>query len=124
MAIRDLFRRSRPRVPADPSDLDHLRRWCATRVGVEAFLEPETLVSVPGLCLVAFDGEWTRRPVGDVATARRVAHELGAPLFDVLETGYPQRMRDFEEGRRAVERRERRERLREQVREQTGGADQ
>ena len=40
-------------------------------MGVEAYLEPETLVSVPGLCLVAFDGEWTRRPVGDVATARQ-----------------------------------------------------
>ena len=117
MAIGDLFRRRRSRVPADPADLDHLRRWCATRVGIEAFLEPETLVSVPGLCLVAFDGEWTRRPVGDVGTARRVADELGLPLFDVLETGYPRRMREFEEGRRAVERRERRERLREQVRE-------
>lgn len=116
MAIRDLFRRGRPRVAADPADLEHLRRWCVTRIGIEAFLEPETLVSVPGLCLVAFDGEWTRRPVGDVATARRVAGELDVPLFDVLETGYPQRMRDFEEGRRAVERRERRERLREQMR--------
>jgi hypothetical protein len=105
VAIRDLFRRGRPRVAADPADLEHLRRWCATRVGIEAFLEPETLVSVPGLCLVAFDGEWTRRPVGDVATARRVAGELDVPLFDVLE-----------EGRRAVERRERRERLREQMR--------
>lgn len=121
MGIRDLFRRRRVRVPADPADLEHLRRWAATRVGVEAYLEPETLVSTPGLCLVAFDGEWTRRPVGDVATARKVAEELDLPLFDVLETKYPQRMRDFEEGRRAVERRERRERLREQMREADGG---
>ena len=63
MGIRDLFGRRRRGIAADPADLDHLRRWCRTRVGVEAYLEPETLVSVPGLCLVAFDGEWTRRPV-------------------------------------------------------------
>ena len=117
MAIRDLFRRRRTRIPADPADLAHLRRWCATRVGIEAFLEPETLVSVPGLCLVAFDGEWTRRPVGDVATARRIASELKIPLFDASVQGYPQRMRDYEEVRIKRERRERTRRLREQMRE-------
>lgn len=116
MGIRDLFGRRKPRIPADPADLDHLRRWCRTRVGVEAFLEPETLVSVPGLCLVAFDGEWTRRPVGDVATARRITSELKVPLFDATVNGYPQRMRDCEEVRIKRERRERAERLREGMR--------
>lgn len=120
MGLRDLFRRSRPRVAADPADLEHLRRWCATRVGVEAFLEPETLVSVPGLCLVAFDGEWTRRPVGDVSTARSVTKRLDLPLFDVLETGYPDRKRAYEEVRIARGRRERARRLREKMR----GADE
>lgn len=56
MGIRDLFGRRRRGIAADPADLEHLRRWCRTRVGVEAYLEPETVVSVPGLCLVAFDG--------------------------------------------------------------------
>ncbi len=117
MGIRDLFRRRGNRISADPADLDHLRRWCRTRVGVEAFLEPETLVSVPGLCLVAFDGEWTRRPVGDVSTARKIADQLKLPLFDASVTGYPQRMRDYEEVRIKRERRERARRLREQMRE-------
>lgn len=116
MAIRDLFRRRRSRIPADPADLAHLRRWCATRVGVEAFLEPETLVSVPGLCLVAFDGEWTRRPVGDVATARQLTAKLRIPLFDAAVTGYPARMRAYEEVRISRERKERARRLRDQVR--------
>lgn len=119
MGIRNLFRRRGPRIPADPADLDHFRQWCRTRVGVEAFLEPETLVSVPGLCLVAFDGEWTRRPVGDVATARKIAGQLKLPLFDASVTGYPQRMRDYEEVRIKRERRERARRLREQMREAT-----
>ncbi|WP_407335871.1 oxidoreductase [Dietzia kunjamensis] len=121
MGIRDLFGRRGPRVPADPADLDHLRRWCRTRVGVEAYLEPETLVSVPGLCLVAFDGEWTRRPVGDVATARKLAAQLKLPLFDAAVQGYPQRMRDYEEVRIKRERRERSERLRDRLREPEGG---
>ena len=121
MGIRDLFGRRGPRVPADPADLDHLRRWCRTRVGVEAYLEPETLVSVPGLCLVAFDGEWTRRPVGDVATARKLAAQLKLPLLDAAVQGYPQRMRDYEEVRIKRERRERAERLRGRLREPEGG---
>ena len=116
MGIRDLFGRRKPRIPADPADLDHLRRWCRTRVGVEAFLEPETLVSVPGLCLVAFDGEGTRRPVGDVATARRITAERKVPLVGATGNGYPQRMRDYEEVRIKRERRERAERLREGMR--------
>ncbi len=120
MGIREMFGRRKTRIPADPADLEHLRRWCSTRVGVEAFLEPETLVSVPGLCLVAFDGEWTRRPVGDVGTARKLAAELKLPLFDAT-AGYPQRMRDFEEVRIKRERRERAQRLREQMREADGG---
>ena len=120
MGIRDLFGRRRTRIPADPADLDHLRRWCRTRVGVEAFLEPETLVSVPGLCLVAFDGEWTRRPVGDVGTARKLTSDLKLPLFDATVSGYPQRMRDYEEVRIKRERRERAARLREQMREADG----
>lgn len=120
MGIRDLFRRRRPRIPADPADLDHLRSWCATRVGIEGFLEPETLVSVPGLRLVAFDGEWTRRPVGDVATARKLTGQLKIPLYDALESGYPDRMRAYEEVRIKRERRERARRLRDQMREADG----
>lgn len=120
MGLSNIFRKRSPRIPADPGDLAHLRSWCETRVGVDAFLEPATLMSVPGLCLVAFDGEWTRRPVGDVATARKVTKELKLPFYDVLKTGYPDRMRSFEEVRIKAERRERTRRLREQMR----GADE
>lgn len=120
MAFRDLFRRRRTRISADPADLAHLRSWCRTRVGIEAYLEPETLVSVPGLRLIAFDGEWTRRAVGDVATARKLTDELKIPLYDAMETGYPDRMRLFEEVRIARQRKERARRLREQMR----GADE
>lgn len=122
MGLRDWFsgRRLRSAEIADPADIAHLRRWNASRVGVEAYLEPETLVNVPSLCLVAIDGEWTRRPVGTVRRAGELAREMDVPLFDVMETKYPQRMRDFEEGRRALERRERRDRLREEARRLDG----
>lgn len=120
MGLRDMFGRRQSRIPADPADLEHFRRWAATRVGIEAYLEPETLVSVPGLCLVAFDGEWTRRPVGDVDTARKLALKLKVPMFDASVSGYPQRMRDFEEVRIARERRERARRLRDSMDEADG----
>ena len=122
MGLRDLFRpgrgrgragtAGRPSVAADPADLGHLRDWAATRVGVDAFLEPATLVDPVGLCLVDLLGEWTRRPVGDERTARRLCDELGVQLHDVLVTGYPERMREFDRARLARRRREQRERLR------------
>ena len=41
----------------------HLTEFARTRRGVEAFVEPKTVVTQTTLLLVAFDGEWTRRVV-------------------------------------------------------------
>ena len=54
--------------------------------------------------LVAHDGEWTRRIVGERG-AQRLSAELKIPVYDVRKTGYPQRMRDFEARRKILERR-------------------
>ncbi|MFR9779982.1 hypothetical protein ACL02O_28490 [Micromonospora sp. MS34] len=101
-----LFRRrkrtgavSRDRV-ADRADLDHLENFVRTRRGVEAYLEPRTTVTETTLMLIADDGEWTRRRVGDPTEARRFAHKLAIPIYDVRLMGYPQRMRDYNERRK------------------------
>jgi len=86
------------------ADLRHLRQWAAQRTGVEAFVEPQTPVTPLTIVLVAADGEWTRRPAGGAAGARRVGEQLQIPVYDVQKVGYPQRMRDFDE-RRRIERR-------------------
>lgn len=81
----------------------HLAEFARSRVGVEAFLEPATNDTGLTLLLIATDGEWTRRRVPDAATARRFAHDLAMPFYDVNFTGYPQRMRDYNGRQRAAE---------------------
>jgi hypothetical protein len=86
-----------PRAPGDTirqHDLDELMRWCAGRPLVEAFVEPETIVNEMSVVLVDTDGEHIRRPIGGPKGIDVIANQLGVPVYDVEETGYPQRMRD------------------------------
>lgn len=99
-------RRKRPGAPAagdrtaTRADLDHLEQFVRSRPGVEAFIEPRTTVTETTVILIADDGEWTRRRVDSPEGARRFAHRLGLPIYDVRLVGYPQRMRDFNERRK------------------------
>jgi hypothetical protein len=47
--------------------------------------------------LIAHDGEWTRRRVESPEAARRFAHGVAIPVYDIALMGYPQRMRDYNE---------------------------
>jgi hypothetical protein len=80
---------------ATPEDLDALRAFARSRAGVEFFVEPETMVTDTTAVAVAADGEWTRRRVGSPKVIRRVARELGLPVYDVQIVGYPERMRAY-----------------------------
>ena len=73
----------------------HFAQFVETRRGVEAFVEPGTQVTPQSLVLVAWDGEWTRRAVGSRPAAFDIAGRLGIPVYDVLLTGYPPRMREW-----------------------------
>jgi hypothetical protein len=75
--------------------LEHLAQFVATRVGVEAYIEPPNNQTQTTLLLIATTGEWTRRKVPDAKAARQLAAELGIPVYDVNFTGYPQRFRDW-----------------------------
>jgi hypothetical protein len=88
------------RRPADRADLEHLAEFVRSRRGVEAFIEPRTTVTETTMLLVAHDGEWTRRRVDSPESARRFAHQLSMPIYDVRLMGYPQRMRDYNEKRK------------------------
>ena len=85
---------------ADRADLDHLENFVRTRRGVEAYIEPRTTVTETTVMLIAGDGEWTRRRIDGPEGARRFAHRLAIPVYDVRLMGYPQRMRDFNERRK------------------------
>ena len=85
------------------TDAEYLANWTRTHRGVEAYVEPKTTVTDVTVVLVAADGEWTRRIVGERG-AQRIGRDLHIPVYDVRKTGYPQRMRDYD-ARRRIERR-------------------
>ncbi|MBV9141457.1 MAG: oxidoreductase [Pseudonocardiales bacterium] len=98
MGVLDwLLARCRPGVArvTSEADIDYLAQWAASRRGVEAFVEPRTMVTETTMVLVAHDGEWTRRRVGGSHGARRLGKRLRIPVYDVSLIGYPQRMRDY-----------------------------
>lgn len=73
----------------------HLRDFVATRVGVEMYVEPRTSVTPTTVILIATSGEWTRRRVSGPEVAGDLARDLGVPVYDVQQTGYPRRMREW-----------------------------
>ncbi len=94
-------------------DLEYLKKWVNEHAMVEAFVEPETLVNEMSVLLVDVTGEFTRRRIGGPKGIDVIAKELGVPIYDVEETGYPQRMREKIERDRILRKREEQRKRRE-----------
>lgn len=98
-----------PRAPGDTireKDAHDLVEWARGRAFVEAFIEPETVVNEMSTVVVDEFGDFIRRPIGGPKGIDRVARLLGCAVYDVEETGYPQRMREKIEKDRILRRRE------------------
>jgi hypothetical protein len=98
-------RKSGPRVAkldreANDADIEALIAFARSRVGVEFYVEPETFATDTTAVAIAHDGEWTRRRVGSPQVIKKVARDLGLPAYDVQLTGYPARMRAWNERNR------------------------
>src|SRR4051812_34090000 len=78
---------------ADNGDIEALMAFARSRRGVEFYVEPETFATDTTAVAVAVDGEWKRRRVGSPQVIKKVARNLGLPVYDVQITGYPPRMR-------------------------------
>ena len=78
----------------------HFREFIATRPECEAFVEPATRVTQTTMVIVAGTGEWTRRKVPDLKAGQKLARDLGVPVFDVNLSGYPSRMREWDQQQR------------------------
>lgn len=76
-------------------ELDYLLGFARSKTGVEAYVEPATNVTAMTVCLIAHDGEWTRRRVAGPRAARELGERAGIPVYDVAATGYPPRMREW-----------------------------
>ncbi len=85
---------------AQAATVAYLTDFVKTRPGCEAFIEPPTRVTQTTMVVVAESGEWTRRRVPDQVTARKLAKQLGIVAFDVNLSGYPSRMREWNETHR------------------------
>ncbi|RUQ14606.1 oxidoreductase [Corynebacterium genitalium] len=98
-----------PRAPGEtirPDDAQYLRDWVTGRAYVEGFVEPETMVNEMSVVLVDEKGNYTRRRIGGPKGIDQVADMLGIMLYDVDETGYPDRMRRKIEQERILRKRE------------------
>lgn len=114
--VFNLFGRKKPRSnlrpargPGEtvrPADLQFLLDWARTHPRVEAYIEPETLVNEMSVVLVDRDGVFVRRRIGGPKGIDVVVKKLGVPVYDVEETGYPQRMRERIEYERILRKRE------------------
>jgi hypothetical protein len=88
---------------ATDEDIEALIEFARSRRGVEFYVEPETFATDTTAVAVAHDGEWTRRRVGSPRVIGKVARDLALPVYDVQITGYPRRMRAYNERRRNAE---------------------
>ncbi|MFD0888120.1 hypothetical protein ACFQ08_26570 [Streptosporangium algeriense] len=88
---------------ATDSDVEALIAFAKSRQGVEFYVEPETFATDTTAMAIAHDGEWTRRRVGSPAVIKKVARDLALPVYDVQLTGYPARMRAYNERRKRAE---------------------
>ena len=91
--IHQAKRRLKGVVPASVDRPGAIEEFLNTHRGVEAYVEPETVISPRSVVLVDVDGGWRRFPLPDDAPLRRLAAERGIPIFDAGRTGYPPRMR-------------------------------
>ncbi len=64
-----------------------------THEGVEAYVEPKTVVSPKSVVLIDGAGEWRRFELKEDAYLRRLSADRAVPIFDAARTGYPPRMR-------------------------------
>jgi hypothetical protein len=80
-------------VPGPVEQRDDLVEFLNTHHGVEAYVEPKTVISPMSVVLVDAAGEWRRFELKEDAYLRQLAADRGLRIFDASRTGYPPRMR-------------------------------
>lgn len=91
----DQISRRMKAVPAPQEERDRILDFVQTRSGVEAFVEPKTVIHPLSVVLVAGDGEWIRVELRDDAYLRELARTRGLRVADATRVGYPERMRRY-----------------------------
>lgn len=81
--------------PGEPEDRRKIVDFLESRTGVEAFVEPRTVMHPLSVVLVAGDGEWVRVALSDDRFLRELARTRGLRIQDASRVGYPERMRRY-----------------------------
>jgi hypothetical protein len=92
---QDRLKRKIKGIQLSNEDRDGMLGFLDSRQGVEAWVEPRTVVSPLSVVLVAWDGEWRRFPLADDGYLRELARTRGLAIHDAMREGYPERMRKY-----------------------------
>lgn len=95
---RDQLYRRVKAVPGPQEDRQAILEFIESRKGVEAFVEPRTVIHPLSVVLVAEDGEWVRFQLKDDAFVRELARARRLRVNDASKVGYPERMRRYRRG--------------------------
>ena len=87
-------------VQGPSEDREGILRFVETHTGVEAYVEPKTVMHPLSVVLVAGDGEHRRFVLSDDAYLRELIGTHNLKVLDAARVGYPQRMRDYLRDRR------------------------
>jgi hypothetical protein len=79
-------------VPAPREDRDAMRAFVTSHRGVEAYVEPRTVMHPLSVVFVDDVGAWTRFELADDAFLRELVLQHPMPVFDAGLVGYPKRM--------------------------------
>jgi hypothetical protein len=80
-------------VPGPDENRDAILAFLDAHTGVEAFVEPRTVMHPLSVVLVDGEGQWTRFELKEDAFLRELARDRRVPVFDASRVGYPDRMR-------------------------------
>ena len=89
----DQVKRQLKGVPAPDEPRSEMTAWLDEHAGVEAYVEPKTMMSPLSVVFVDGDGDWKRFPLAEDRYLRTLAKDRGIQVFDAGRVGYPPRMR-------------------------------
>jgi hypothetical protein len=90
---RDQAYRSIKGIGGPEEPRDEIIAFLDTHEGVEAFVEPKTVMHPLSVVLVDGAGEAKRFELREDALLRELARRRNLPVFDATRVGYPSRMR-------------------------------
>jgi hypothetical protein len=90
---RDQLSRQLKGVSRPPEDRDGMLRFLDTHEGVEAYVEPRTMMHPLSAVLIDADGASRRFELREDAYLRELARTRGLRVYDATRVGYPERMR-------------------------------